>query len=94
MKNLLAKKLLLIPVTLTLLSLATGCGTPSPIANYTGNAVVKSHNTSGKNCQARVELPDGKTGSVTIGKKSTCTGYKDGATVKIENGKYKGKVSL
>jgi hypothetical protein len=91
MTTLITKKLFLIPAVFGLLVLSTGCGPASPVVGYTGNAIVKAHSTSGKNCLAHVELPDGKRGSLTVGKKSVCTGYKDGITIKIENGKYKGK---
>lgn len=86
-----AKKLLFVPIAFGLLALSTGC-TATPIANYTGEAIVKSHAVSGKNCRANVTLPDGKSGSVTVGKKTVCNGYKDGIKVKIEQGKYKGTV--
>lgn len=85
-----AKKLLLIPAAFGLLAMSTGCAA-TPIVNYTGEAVVKSHAVSGKNCRANVQLPDGKSGAVTVGKKTACTAYTDGIKVKIENGKYKGK---
>lgn len=88
--NSLAKKFLLVPATFGLLAISTGC-TAAPIANYTGEAIVKSHAVSGKNCRANVQMPDGKSGAVTVGKKTVCTGYTDGITVKIEDGKYKGK---
>jgi hypothetical protein len=90
MKTTLAKKLLFIPVAFGLMALSTGC-TASPISTFTGEAVVKSHAISGKNCRANVQLPDGKSGAVTVGKKTVCNGYKDGIKIKIENGKYKGK---
>lgn len=86
-----AKKLFLIPAAFGLLAMSTGCSA-TPISTFTGEAVVKSHAISGKNCRANVELPDGKSGAVTVGKKTVCNGYKDGTKVKIENGKYKGKV--
>lgn len=90
--NSLTKKFLLVPAAFGLLAMSTGCASATPIANYTGEAIVKSHAVSGKNCRANVTLPDGKSGAVTVGKKSACTGYTDGIKVKIESGKYKGKV--
>lgn len=78
-------------VAVTLLS--TACGTPAPTATtgYTGTAVIKEHNRSGKQCYAKVELPNGKTDRIRIGHKSVCPSTKDGTTVKFENGSYKGK---
>lgn len=94
MNKTIAKKLLIIPAVFGFMALATGCGTASAsaLSTYTGDAVVKSHSVSGKKCNANVETSDGKIGSVKIGAKSTCTGLKDGTIVKLENGKYKGKV--
>lgn len=88
--NSLAKKFLLVPAAFGLLAMATGCGS-APIANYTGEAIVKSHAVSGGDCRANVQMPDGKSGAVTVGKKTVCNDYTDGITVKIENGDYQGK---
>lgn len=76
-------------VAVTLLS--TACGTPTATTNYTGTAVIKEHHRSGKSCYATVELKDGRTDSVRIGRKSVCPSTKDGTKVKFENGSYKGQ---
>lgn len=65
---------------------------PSATARYTGTAVVKSHYVTGSSCNARVEVEGGKTGTVTMGKKSDCSFLRDGTKIKMENGKYRGKV--
>lgn len=78
-------------VAVTLLS--TACGTPTPTATtgYTGTAVIKEHHRSGKKCMATVELKDGRTDTIKIGRKSVCSNTQDGTKVKFENGSYKGK---
>ncbi|MCW2763835.1 MAG: hypothetical protein JWR85_4036 [Marmoricola sp.] len=66
--------------------LLTGCGEPSPLANYSGPAVIKDHRTSGKSCYGTVEAPNGVKASVRFGTKSVCRSLKDGGTANIDKG--------
>lgn len=75
-------------LTLGLGLLLSSCGAPGPADHYTGPAVVKdSYKNSRKTgCKLVVALPDGQTDTVSVGRRTTCTGYDRGGTVQLNNG--------
>lgn len=67
------------------ISTVTGCSTVS----YTGDAIVKEHRESGKNCFAKLETSNQETSEFNMGLRHNCETLTDGATVTMENGFYK-----
>jgi hypothetical protein len=62
---------------------------PTASEGYTGTAVIeKSYRTSHKTgCRVVVKLPDGRTDELRVGRRTQCTGWDAGKTIKINNGK-------
>ena len=83
--------------TLTVLALGLGlalsaCSStphvPTAAEGYTGTAVIeKSYRTSHKTgCRVVVKLPNGKTDELRVGRRTQCTGWDAGKTIRINNG--------
>ena len=81
--------------TLTVLTvglglLLTGCsaGPPGPADGYTGQATVDhSYRNSRKSgCKVVVKLPDGRQDTLSVGRRTDCTGWDAGKTIRINNG--------
>lgn len=61
---------------------------PTAAEGYTGTAVIeKSYRTSHKTgCRVVVKLPNGKTDELRVGRRTQCTGWDTGKTIRINNG--------
>lgn len=68
--------------------LLAGCAAPGPADDYTGSAVVQdTHRASRKSgCKLVVILPDGRTDTVSVGRRTTCDGYTKGQSVQLRSG--------
>lgn len=68
--------------------LLAGCAAPGPTYHYTGSAVIQdSYKNSRKSgCKLVVALPDGRTDTVSVGRRTTCDGYNKGQSVHLTNG--------
>lgn len=70
--------------------LLSACSAPVPTAasGYTGTAVIeKSYRTSYKTgCRVVVKLPNGQTDELRVGRRTQCTGWDQGKTIRINNG--------
>jgi uncharacterized protein YceK len=79
-------------LTLGLGLLLTGCSSaphvPSPAEGYSGTAVIeKSYRNSHKTgCRVVVKLPNGQTDELRVGRRTQCTGWDQGKTIRINNG--------
>lgn len=79
------KRLTVLAVGLGLL--LSGCG-EGPADEYTGPAVVQdTHKTSRKSgCKLVASLPSGQTDTISVGRRTTCTGFNKGQTVQLNDG--------
>lgn len=81
----------LIVLTLGLGLLTSGCAThvPSAADGYTGTAVIKdSYRQSRKSgCKVVVKLPSGQEAKLSVGRRTSCTGWNPGRTVTLTNGR-------
>lgn len=78
--------------------LLTGCSVgPTALDTYSGDVVVQNHDRVGKTCYVNVKNPQGVQAKIRVGAKGVCSAInmgmrndlKDGATIKLTNGKYK-----
>lgn len=81
----LKKRLAVLAVGLGLL--LSGCA-EGPAGDYTGPAVVQDTYKSSRKagCKLVVALPDGQTDTVSVGRRTTCTGYSKGQSVQLNDG--------
>lgn len=89
-KNRIATIILTMVIGITGLGL-TSCAEPSPNDNYTGAAVVESHQTRNKGkCYIKIAFPDGEKSTRRVdGRRSACRTVKDGGKVTLEKGRVK-----
>lgn len=83
--------------TLTILAIASAltlsaCGAPQPpgpAAHYTGTATITdSYVKSRKSgCKVVVKLPDGQADTLSVGRKTKCTGWDKGKSISISDGR-------
>lgn len=68
--------------------LLTGCGAEGPADEYTGPVVIQdTHKTSRKSgCKLVVAMPNGQTDTVSVGRRTTCSGFNKGQTVHLNHG--------
>lgn len=67
--------------------LLTGCA-EGPADEYTGAVVIQgTHKTSRKSgCKLVVAMPNGQTDTISVGRRTTCSGYNKGQTVQLNDG--------
>jgi hypothetical protein len=68
--------------------LLSGCAAPGPANHYTGSAVVQDayRSSSKSGCKLVVALPNDQKDTVSVGRRTSCTGYSKGQSVQLNNG--------
>lgn len=78
-------------IILTVGLLLTGCsaGPPGPANGYTGQATIDhSYRNSRKSgCKVVIKLPDGRQDTLSVGRRTDCTGWDKGKTISINQGR-------
>jgi hypothetical protein len=68
--------------------LLSGCAAPGPANHYTGSAVIQDTYVSSRKsgCKLVVTLPNEQRDTISVGRRTTCTGYNKGQSVQLRNG--------
>lgn len=68
--------------------LLSGCVAPGPSSHFTGSALIKDTYVSSRKsgCKLVVTLPNEQKDTISVGRRTTCTGYSKGQSVQLKNG--------